>query len=322
MQQSKRFIILGVGVALALLAVVFSMVGTPGSTDTTSATGGGPEMNLTVPGAECADGKCSLEPGASFKLAVNAVSIPAEGYILAQAWIEFGEALDYKPAGATADEVTWPDCESATALRAFWLPGERTQTTDAELASGVSIGCLAGLIPPLPPSEHTGELFTFSFNCSAEPSSTEVQLLPAGDARAQTSGAQYSLPPDGAQVIPKVSNLTINCGEGGGVTPTPAEPSPTSDGSTPTDTPVQPTATNTSVPPTATNTPVAPDNCGDVNDDGEISSVDALFVLQFTAELLTSLPKSGDINGDGEVTAVDALFILQYVAGLLDELEC
>jgi len=321
MQQSKRFIILGVGVALALLAVVFSMVGTPWSTDTTSATGGGPEMNLTVPGADCADGKCSLEPGAPFKLALNAVGVPPEGYVLAQGWIEYGLDIRYKPAEDTENEVTWPDCETATALGSMWLPPPgRVQTTDPNEASAVSLGCLTGLIGP-EPSSYVGELFTFSFNCSAEPSSTEVQLLPVGDDRAETSGALYSLE-DGTQITPKVSNLTINCGEGGGLTPTPAEPSPTSDGSTPTDTPVQPTATNTSVPPTATNTPVAPDNCGDVNDDGEISSVDALFVLQFTAELLTSLPKSGDINGDGEVTAVDALFILQYVAGLLDELEC
>ena len=61
---------------------------------------------------------------------------------------------------------------------------------------------------------------------------------------------------------------------------------------------------------------------GDANCDGIVNSIDAAFVLQFTAGLLGSLPcqDAADVNGDGEVTSIDAALILQFTAGLLDSL--
>jgi len=61
---------------------------------------------------------------------------------------------------------------------------------------------------------------------------------------------------------------------------------------------------------------------GDANDDGTINAVDALFVLQYVADLIATLPdaNNADANQDGEVDAVDAALILQYVADLLDQL--
>jgi hypothetical protein len=59
-----------------------------------------------------------------------------------------------------------------------------------------------------------------------------------------------------------------------------------------------------------------------VNDDGTVSSIDALLVLQFDANLLTSLlnAPSGDVNQNGAVNAIDSALILQFVAGLIHQL--
>ena len=79
-----------------------------------------------------------------------------------------------------------------------------------------------------------------------------------------------------------------------------------------------PTMTATAVP-TATTTPDV--EAGDASCDGTVNAIDATFVLQFTAALL-SLPcqDAGDANVDGTVNALDAALILQFTAGLLDRL--
>lgn len=89
----------------------------------------------------------------------------------------------------------------------------------------------------------------------------------------------------------------------------------------PTETPVPPTPTDTPVPPTptATDEPTLP---GDVNGDGTITSVDALLVLQYGANLLETLPNldAADVNADGVINSVDATLILQFTGGLLPNL--
>ncbi len=58
---------------------------------------------------------------------------------------------------------------------------------------------------------------------------------------------------------------------------------------------------------------------GDVNGDGQVTIVDALFVAQYTVGMKTlsaSQLAAADVNGDGQVTVVDALFIAQYTVGL------
>lgn len=58
---------------------------------------------------------------------------------------------------------------------------------------------------------------------------------------------------------------------------------------------------------------------GDVNNDGNVTAIDARMVLQHVAELVTlteAEQKVADMNADGKVTAVDARMILQAVAGL------
>ena len=59
---------------------------------------------------------------------------------------------------------------------------------------------------------------------------------------------------------------------------------------------------------------------GDANCDGEVTSIDALLVLQFHAALIDSLPCQdvADVNGDGEIDSRDAMLILQVYSCLPD----
>ena len=72
-------------------------------------------------------------------------------------------------------------------------------------------------------------------------------------------------------------------------------------------------------------------HCGDVDCDGDVDAVDALFIAQYIVAL--KLPSdqcpppegyiylpAGDVDCDDDVDAVDALFVLQYVVGLRPDL--
>ncbi len=312
MQLKRTYLGFGLAAVLALVATAFFLAD---QIQTTSAASSGPEMRLTAEG--CA-ADCTFDNSAKFTLTVEIIEGLAGGYVGAQSFIDFGSDLSYDLAAvAAADEILWPDCTDAVALHD--QPGGPTT---------VNHGCLTGLIPPLPLSTATGSFAEVSITCSAGPSTTDVALLPAGDPVAGTSGTGFSA---GAEVIPaKVSTLSITCGAGAPPeTPTtaPVEATPTTSGPTatpgPTDTPAP--ATDTPVPPTAT--PVPDFVCGDVNRDGEISTLDALWVLWFDAGLVEALlplkdnnqdsllDLIGDIDGDRVVNSIDAALILQIVAG-------
>ena len=60
------------------------------------------------------------------------------------------------------------------------------------------------------------------------------------------------------------------------------------------------------------------ENLGNVDETDDVTTSDALMVLQFvvkTREFSEWQAKIADVNGDGKVTAVDALLILQYATG-------
>jgi len=79
-----------------------------------------------------------------------------------------------------------------------------------------------------------------------------------------------------------------------------------------------PTPTPT-ITPTPTSTPPISGIKGDVNTDGQVTVVDAMFVAQYTVGLrtLTSAQLAvADVNNDGQVTVVGCLFIAQYTVGL------
>jgi len=63
----------------------------------------------------------------------------------------------------------------------------------------------------------------------------------------------------------------------------------------------------------------SPVMAGDVDDDGKLSSRDAMFALLIAAEVMTPTEKekkAADINGDGKVSSVDAVLILRGAIGL------
>ncbi len=55
---------------------------------------------------------------------------------------------------------------------------------------------------------------------------------------------------------------------------------------------------------------------GDVNGDGRVDIIDALFIAQYTVGTRTINTTVGDVSGDGNANIVDALFIAQYTVGL------
>lgn len=65
-----------------------------------------------------------------------------------------------------------------------------------------------------------------------------------------------------------------------------------------------------------------PGDPGDVNCSGGVDSIDAALVLQFSANLVSSLScqENADVNSSGGIDAVDAALILQFTAGLLPSL--
>ena len=313
--RSKKVLVLGAATVIALLAVTFFMAGN--FTNTTNAVGSGPEMKLTVKdGGECGDDGCTVPSGGAFSLVVEIVTNPPD-YILAQSFIVYGPNLTYKPTAAAGDVFIWPECNTSVAL------------TGSTNENSVLHGCLTGLLPPLPVSNYAGNMLALDMNCAAD-GSHEVLLLPEGDEKAGTSGALFKLS-DESPVIPKVSNLTITCGEGPPVTPPTVGPT-----ASPTITPTPGEATDTPVPPTATTVPPtdtpSPQLCGDVTDDGLVNSLDAQLILIVsaglsTAEAIMDAPENADVGGlqapDGVITSADATLVLQKSARLFEgDLTC
>ena len=60
---------------------------------------------------------------------------------------------------------------------------------------------------------------------------------------------------------------------------------------------------------------------GDADCSGEVTSLDASWILQYSAEMVDAVPcpELADVNQDGYVDAVDATIVLQKVAGLIEK---
>ncbi|MCH8009617.1 MAG: dockerin type I repeat-containing protein [Chloroflexi bacterium] len=209
--MSRILVALLVPVAAAVALLTLVAIGPNLGGEEASAAEGGPEMALSVtdPEGVCSEGVCDIPVGAPFTLAVEIVEGPAEGYILAQSFIDFGPVLRYKPSQDAVDEFVWPDCRAETRVREPLT--ERTYTH----------GCLTGLIPPLPSSFYTGNLIELSMTCSEADTTSEVRLLPNNDPLALTNGALFTTG-DPLKVVPKVTGLTVHCQtEGEHITPVP-----------------------------------------------------------------------------------------------------
>lgn len=70
-------------------------------------------------------------------------------------------------------------------------------------------------------------------------------------------------------------------------------------------------ATDTAGNPNETSVTVTYNKPGDLNNDGKITVVDALIVLEIASENLASDKETADVNHDGRITSLDALMILQ-----------
>ncbi len=310
-------------------------------------------MSLVItepdPATVCAGQVCTLGSGQKFTLAVEFVSVPVGGYILAQSWIEFGDVLRYEATTEEVDEIVWPDCEPIILVRNEPQAGN-THTNH---------GCVTSLFSPHPASTYVGLFVEISLECSTFASSNEVFLLPDTDPTAGTSGAQYK--DASGQITPEVNTLTVNClavplgtstptptidpsftntppptitdtpEPGATSTPTDAgDPTPTLNATvaamTPTQTPTSTMNQNGTPLPTSMSTPVpstpVSSRTGDASCDGNVDPLDAALILQFAAGLFSGLPcpNEADASGDGIVDPLDAALILQFSAGLLDAL--
>lgn len=309
--------------AAVLAAIAGAVLLLARDTQTTSGIDGGPEMRLVIvePEGACdANGVCQFGFLTEFTLGVEIVEAPEQGYVEAASFIFYGSDITYDPTVRPgSEEIVWPDCDTAVALRAQVDNTRQAISGQDNTDEAVNHGCLTGFFPPLPHSTYVGMLVEISLTCSAEPTRNEIELLPAGGPVASTSGAQFKyLNSRGDQitVTPKLSDLTVFCGDPPTPTPTATitpggatlTPLPTA---TPSVTPT-PTLTPTPIPllhtPTATAISELP--CGDVNGDFMVDSQDALWVLWFASNQITHLPFPVDIDGDGITGPVDALYIL------------
>ena len=161
---------------------------------------------------------------------------------------------------------------------------------------------------PAPPT-NTPEASATPVPATGTPTSTETPAPVATATFTPTPIAPTATP---TETPPAVDTPTL----------TPAATDPPTETPTPslTSTPTR-TATRT---PTRTPTHVPPPASipGDANCDGNMNSLDALAILQFSAGLIDSLPcpDEADVNGNGRVDSLDAALVLQFVAGLVDEL--
>ena len=141
-------------------------------------------------------GEVCVSLNVKFDVIVVADAIPANGYIIAQAWI------DYDNQGLVHKKNTlalWPDCASPT-----FLFGQD------EANNGVFAACLTGVLSP-PPSSHIGDLYSFSLTCTTGPSSSQLDLITYNAAPAGLSGTVFLEFLTNALLVPAVSGITVNC---------------------------------------------------------------------------------------------------------------
>jgi hypothetical protein len=340
--RQRTILLFGLTVLVALMAVAVTLFQ---QLRVTSADSTAAQMVLRVTTGGTCDSptsptKCTVNPGARFKVAVAAANLPdPAGYIGIQTRLIYG-SLVYKPTSQARTEITWPD--SALPVRSPLAPTGTEGLVDH--------GSTSGLTPPFTPSTHAGTLVEVEFNCSASPSQFRLYVLPyhatnrpagAGfkllDPATGGPGAtisskiigQEAVDEDGdttAETVDVSARLTINCGAAPTATPVPtntptprATPTPCPPEGCPTDTPT-PTNTPTRTPtPRPTATPTPRPGLGDVDCVGGADSLDALFILWFGSEQIKELPcqENGDVNGDGTIDAEDANLVLQRHAGLI-----
>ena len=173
-------------------------------------------MSLRVDASQTVDcaggpvpGKVCVPLNQKFDVFVVADGIPLNGYIISQAWIDYGNTgLVHKK----NTQFLWPDCSPIVTL-----DGQDLANTGAWAA------CITAAGPPHPISFHLGDLYSFSLTCTDDKTSHQIELLPAGHPIAGTSGALYQ-DSSGNQFVPFVTGINVNCVNPPNLTPTPVKP--------------------------------------------------------------------------------------------------
>ncbi|MCI0890174.1 MAG: hypothetical protein J4O04_05150 [Chloroflexi bacterium] len=229
----KRYTFAVGGLLLLAMAVTMMVFAIGHSSDTTEAATDGAAMSLRVDASQTTDclggpvqGKVCVGLGQKFDVIVVADAIPPNGYILAQAWIDYddqGLAQKKNPVtGRPNVTMIWPDGEVTTFL------------TAQSFGNGSSAGALTRLLPPQPASFHKGDIYSFSLTCTSTQSSSTINLLPSGDPVSGTAGAlfiEFEPGPGGMDVgsvsggtIPAVSGIQVTCVPPPTATPTATPP--------------------------------------------------------------------------------------------------
>ena len=218
-KPTRRLIAAGAVLVVAAVLALLLGVSAQSIDRVSAASGGGPEMALSLASGGTCDVPqtiCQVTLGTKFEISVDVVEVPGgiyPGYQKVHAWVHYGDALgDQANAGSVKDlSVTWPDGEPANFLSTNTDQGGSANLDSISWAS--STGLIAGAT-----SFYTGRVYTVSLTCTSTESTTLIELLPLGESPAGTAGAKFQS--FGIDIVPKVSDLTINC-KGMAPTPTP-----------------------------------------------------------------------------------------------------
>ena len=204
-----------------------------------------------------------------------------------------------------------------------WPPCTFQAVSDSDVPGFLAFGCSAGFNVT---STYTGLIGTAEFTCTQTGTVTVVHGTAGRTFLGETGFLKHAEGQGTTEV------LAINCGLGPTATPggPTFTPTPTSAVTatptitpTPTETPTPISTPSLTPTPSATPTPTRrPPHIllGDVDGDGTVSALDALWVLWADAQILPDvpIPEAADVDGDGLVSATDALFILWVDAGVLE----
>ena len=295
---------------------------------------------------------CTFPPNSTFTVSFNLNTLGP--YLTGTGWLTYSMLLSFQgvsvPGCPTVGSACRP-CPSVESCIAQQGPGfwpdcgfAVSSLLSAQLFTAQCATRNTGNPPA--PSFYTGLLVQFDAQCGAGGTQGSLTLLPYGgprDAYYTSIAENYS--DNHLEAGPE--SLTINCVAPTSTPPPTMTPTPTATRTPggPTDTPsptttatTTPTPTLTSTPPiagTPTNTPPLPSATpppartptatrmaqlpGDVNGDGRVDTLDALWVLWLDAGMVSAVghPENADLNHDGRIDARDAAIILQIEARLL-----
>jgi len=339
MERSMTKVLLGI-VAVAAIAIALVVVVAETGDGGVRAAADPPAMTLDASGTGVTcegttpDRKCTVDPAGAFTLIVRGFSDGTDfGGFASEVVLEPG--LTYNAGAACTAEVKMTPVNNCLFAQLDQQPAGTTLRHGANTS---------GLLDPLPrpPATALNPLIELAVSCDGDGTfqvtlSAKSSQRPAGAVFtdlddldvAIKATTQKTLDFGSGDVTFNVGDsLTVNCGAGAEpdtptptattgdeVTPTVTE-TPGGDTPTPTQTATTgPTATPTNTAPaTATATATTPGEVllGDVDCNGTVNSIDALWILWLVAAIQDSVPcpENADVNEDGTVDAQDALWVL------------